>query len=53
MVKENQLLKDFKAYIATTGLKTVKVWENKIGLYAQISGWTDKNNPYFTKITNA
>ena len=50
MVKENQLLKDFKAYIATTGLKTIRVWENKIGLYAQISGWTDKNNPYFTKV---
>lgn len=38
MIKESQLLKDFKAYIATTGLKAVKVWENKIGLYAQLNG---------------
>ena len=43
MVKESQSLKDFKAYISTIGLKTVRVWENKIGLYAQISGWTKLN----------
>jgi hypothetical protein len=52
MIKENQLLKDFKAYITITGLKAVKVWENKIGLYAQLNGWTDKNNPNFTKVMN-
>ena len=45
MKNESQLLKDFKAYIATTGLKAVKVWENRAGVYAQITGFTDKNNP--------
>jgi len=52
MVKESQLIKDFKAYIAVTGLKAIKVWENRNGLYAQLNGWTDKNNPHFTKVLN-
>ena len=50
MKNESQLLKDFKAYIATTGLKAVKVWENRAGVYAQITGFTDKNNPYFSHV---
>lgn len=50
MIKESQLVRDFKMYIATTGLKAVKVWENKRGVFAQINGWTDKNNPHFSNV---
>jgi len=50
MVKESILLRDFKAYIATTGLRAVRVWENRAGVYAQISGYTDKNNPNFSHV---
>lgn len=50
MIKESQIIKDFKAYVAVNGYKAVKVWENRRGVYARILGWTDKNNPNFSQV---
>lgn len=49
-ITEDQVLSQWKQYIAICGLEPTKVWKNSTGLCATIQGFTSNTNPNFTKV---